>query len=76
MWGHLLETGVIRIQYKSCYSIQPELLQFLAAFGFSELFLVIFDRHDILFPQLVCECVEELNYMCQTQNEYVLPGLL
>ena len=32
---------------------------------------VVFDRH----PQLVCECVKELNYMCHTQKEHVLPGL-
>ena len=32
----------------------------------------VFDRH----PQLVCERVKELNYMCHTQKEHVLPGLL
>ena len=55
----------------SLYSITQELLQLLAEFGFSDLFLVDFDRH----PQLVCEYVKELNYMCHTQNEHVLPGL-
>ena len=33
--------------------------------------LLFFDRH----PQLVCERVKELNYMCHTQKEHVLPGL-
>ena len=66
-WGHLLE----RIHYTFRYSITQELLQLLAEFGFSDLFLVVFDRH----PQLVCERVKELNYMCHTQKEHVLPGL-
>ena len=67
-WGHLLE----RIHYTSRYSITQELLQLLDEFSFSYLFLVFFDRH----PQLVCERVKELNYMCHTQKEHVLPGLL
>ena len=65
--GHLLE----RILYTSRYSITQELLQFLDEFNFSYLFLLFFDRH----PQLVCEHVKELNYICHTQKEYVLPGL-
>ena len=32
---------------------------------------VVFEKH----PQLVCEQVKELNYMCHTQKEHVLPGL-
>ena len=66
--GHLLE----RIHYTSRYSITQELLQLLDEFSFSYLFLVLFDR----YPQLVCERVKELNYMCFTQKEHVLPGLL
>ena len=66
-WGHLLE----RILYTSRYSITEELLQPLDEFSFSYLFLLFFDRH----PQLVCERVKELNYMCHTQKENVLPGL-
>ena len=66
--GHLLE----RIHYTSRYSITQELLQLLDEFSFSYLFLVFFDRH----PQLVCERVIGLNYMCHTQKEHVLPGLL
>ena len=66
-WGHLLE----RILYTSRYSISQELLQLLDEFSFSYLFLLFFDRH----PQLVCERVKELNYMCHTQKEHVLPGL-
>ena len=70
-WGHLLE----RILYTSRYSITQELLQLLDEFqlptSFSYLFLLFFDRH----PQLVCERVKELNYMCQPQKEHVLPGL-
>ena len=64
--GHLLE----RIHYTSRHSITQELLQLLDEFSFSYLFL-FFDRH----PQLVCERVKELNYMCHTQKEHVLPGL-
>ena len=60
-WGHLLE----RILYTSRYSITQELLQLLDEFSFSYLFLLFFDRH----PQLVCEYVKELNYMCRTQKE-------
>ena len=67
-WGHLLE----RILYTSRYSITQELLQLLDEYSFSYLFLLIFDRH----PQLECEHVKELNYMCHTQKEHVLPGLL
>ena len=67
-WGHLLE----RIHSTSRYSITQELLQLLDEFSFSYLFLVFFDRH----PQLVCEHVKGLNYMCHTQKENVLPGLL
>ena len=52
-WGHLLK----RIHYASRYSITQELLQLLAEFGSSDLFLLGFDRH----PQLVCERVKELN---------------
>ena len=68
-WGHLLE----RIHYTctSHYSITQELLQILNEFSFSYLFLLFFDRH----PQLVWERVKELNYMCHTQKEHVLPGL-
>ena len=66
-WGHLIE----RIHYTSRYSITQELLQLLNEFSFSYLFLLFFDRH----PQLVCERVKELNYMCHTQKEHVLPGL-
>ena len=55
-WGHLLE----RILFTYCYSITQELLQLLDELNFSYLFLVFFDRH----PQLVCERVKELNYMC------------
>ena len=66
-WGHLLE----RIHYTSRYSITQELLQRLDEFSFSYLFLLFFDRH----PQLMCEHVKELNYMCLTQKEHVLPGL-
>ena len=65
--GHLLE----RILYTSRYSISQELLQLLDEFSFSYLFLLFFDRH----PQLVCERVKELNNMCHTQKEHVLPGL-
>ena len=66
-WEHLLE----RILYTSRYSITQELLQLLDEFSFSYLFLLFFDRH----PQLVCEHVKELNYMCYTQKEHVLLGL-
>ena len=66
-WGHLLE----RILYTPHYSITQELLQLLDEFSFSYLFLLFFDRH----PQLVCEHVKELNYICHTQKEHVLPGL-
>ena len=66
-WEHLLE----KILYTSRYSITQELLQLLDEFSFSYLFLLFFDRH----PQLVCEHVKELNYMCHTQKEHVLPGL-
>ena len=66
-WRHLLE----RILYTSRYSITQELLQLLDEFSFSYLFLLFIDRH----PQLVCERVKELNYMCHTQKEHVLPGL-
>ena len=66
-WGHLLE----RIFYTSRYSITQELLQLLDEFSFSYLFLFFFDRH----PQLVCERVKELNYMCHTQKEHVFPVL-
>ena len=66
-WGHLLE----RIHYTSRCSITQELLQLLDEFNFSYLFLLFFDSH----PQLVCERVKELNYMCHTQKEHVLPGL-
>ena len=65
--GHLLD----RIHYTPRYSITQELLQLLDEFSFSYLFLLFFDRH----PQLVCERVKELNYMCHTQKEHVLPGL-
>ena len=47
------------------------ILQLLDEFSFSYLFLLFFDRH----PQLVCEHVKELNYMCYTQKEHVLLGL-
>ena len=69
-WGHLLE----RILYTSRYSIAQELLQRLPEFGFSYLFLYFFfffffffffDRH----PQLVCEHVKELNYMCHSHKK-------
>ena len=67
-WGHLLE----RILYTSRCSITQELLQCLLEFGFSYLFLLVFDRH----PQLVCEHVKELNYMFHShKKEHVLPGL-
>ena len=66
-WGHLLE----RILYTSPYSITQELLQLLDEFSFSYLFLLFIDRH----LQLVCGRVKELNYMCHTQKEHVLPGL-
>ena len=66
-WGHFLE----RILYTSCYSITQELLQLLDEFSFSYLILLFFDRH----PQLVCGRVKELNYMCHTQKDHVLPGL-
>ena len=59
--GHLLE----RILYTSRYSITQELLQRLPEFGFSYLFLLFFDRH----PQLLCECVKELNYMCHSHKK-------
>ena len=62
-WGHLLK----RILYTSRYSITQELLQLLDEFSFSYLFLVFFE--------LVCGPVKELNYMCHTQKEHVLPGL-
>ena len=58
-WGHLLE-GIL---YTSRYSITQE-LQLLDEFSFCYLFLLFFDRH----PQLVCEHVKELNYMCHTQK--------
>ena len=60
-WGHLLE----RILYTTRYSITQELLQHLPEFGFSYLFLLFFDRH----PQLVCEHVKELNYMCHSHKK-------
>ena len=60
-WGHLLE----RILYTSPYSITQELLQLLDELSFSYLYLLFIDRH----PQLVCERVNELNYMCHTQQE-------
>ena len=63
---------VNRIQYSSCYSITQNLLQFLDELGFSDLFLVVFDRH----PQLVCERVMKLKYVCHVQKEHVLPSLL
>ena len=66
-WRHLLE----RIHYTSRYSITQELLQLLDEFSFSYLFLLFFDMH----PQLVCERVKELYYMCHTQKEHVLTGL-
>ena len=59
------------IRGNTLYSITQELLQLLDEFSFSYLFLLFFDRH----PQLVCERVKELNYMCHTQKEHVLPGL-
>ena len=65
--GHLLE----RILYTSRYSITQELLQLLDEFSFSYLFLLVFDRH----LQLVGEHAKELNYLCHTQKEHVLPGL-
>ena len=60
-WGHLLE----RILCTSRYSITQELLQRLPEFGFSYLFMLFFGRH----PQLVCECVKELNYMCHSHKK-------
>ena len=60
-WGHLLE----RILYTFRYSITQELLQRLPEFGFSYLFLLFFARH----PQLVCERVKELNYMCNSHKK-------
>ena len=39
-WGHLLEI----ILHTSRYSITQKLLQLLAEFGFSNLFLVVFDQ--------------------------------
>ena len=60
-WGYLLE----RIFYTSRYSITQELSQRLPEFGFSYLFLLFFDRH----PQLVCERVKELNYMCHSHKK-------
>ena len=60
-WGHLLE----RILYTSRHSITQELLQCLPEFGFSYLFLLFFDIH----PQLVCERVKELNYMCHSHKK-------
>ena len=82
-WGHLLE----RILYTFRYSITLELLQLLVESkkisNDQELIqsdpiqfqlpisVVFFDRH----PQLVCERVKELNYMCHTHKEHVLPGL-
>ena len=58
---HLLE----RILYTSRYSITQELLQRLPEFGFSYLFLLFCDRH----PQLVCERMKELNYMCHSHKK-------
>ena len=58
--GHLLE----RILYTSRYSITQELLQGLPEFGFTY-FCWSFDRH----PQLVCERVKELNYMCHSYKK-------
>ena len=60
-WGHILE----RILYTSRYSITQELLQSLPEFGFSYLFLLFFDKH----PQLVCERVKKLNYMCHSHRK-------
>ena len=37
----------------------------LPEFSFSYLFLLFFDRH----PQLVCERVKELNYMCHSHKK-------
>ena len=47
------------------------IIELLDELSFSYFFLLFFDRH----PQLVCERVKELNYMCHTQKEHVLPGL-
>ena len=55
----------IRILYTSRYSITQELLQRLPEFGFSCLFLLFFDRH----PQLMCERVKELNYVCHSHKK-------
>ena len=63
-WVHLLG----RILYTTRYSIKQELLQLLDEFSFSYLILLFFDRH----PQLVCEHVKKLNYMCHTQKRTCL----
>ena len=51
--------------YISLLHITQELLQLLNEFSFSYSFLLFFERH----PQLVCEHVKELNYMCHTQKK-------